>query len=149
MRAVTSTSGGFTLVEVLVVVAIIAVLSAGGAWLARPNEAQLAEREAGRLAALLELALLEARASGRPIAWQPGPRGYAFSRRDEDGDWTPFPDDSVLRARTLPDATQLKAERATLLPYGLAGPLEARIAGGGREIILRGGGIGRVALERL
>jgi len=139
---------GFTLIEMLVVVGIIFVLSAAAVLLAPPGEAQLAEREASRLAALLELALVEAHASGKAIAWQPTPRGYAFARRNEDGEWAPFAS-GVLRARTLPGETRLQAESVTLAPYGLGSPIEARIVGGGQQIILRGGVIGRISLERL
>jgi len=140
---------GFTLIEMLVVVGIIFVLSAAAVMLAPPGEAQLAEREASRLAALLELALAEAHASGKAIAWQPTPRGYAFARKNEDGEWAPFADGNPLRTRTLPGETRLQAESVTLAPYGLGSPIEARIVGGGRQIILRGGVIGRISLERL
>ncbi len=62
---------GFTLIELMVVVAIIA-LAAGVASLALrdPAETQL-EREAARLSALLESARTESRALGIAVAWAP------------------------------------------------------------------------------
>ena len=62
---------GFTLIELMVVIAIIA-LAAGVASLALrdPADTQL-EREAARLSALLEAARAEARTLGLPVAWVP------------------------------------------------------------------------------
>src|SRR5437868_10512301 len=79
-RAVTRTSapgsdagraGGFTLIELLVVVALIAIASATVSLALRdPAELQL-QREAQRLAALLETARAESRASGLAVRWIP------------------------------------------------------------------------------
>ncbi len=63
---------GFTLLELLVVLAVVAV-SAGLAVLAlRDSNATRLEREAVRLAALLEMARAESRVSGTPVRWLPG-----------------------------------------------------------------------------
>ena len=62
---------GFTLIEILVAMAIISVLSVVLVLAAAPGEATHARTEARRLAALLELALGEARANGQSIAWSP------------------------------------------------------------------------------
>ncbi|MFG6455299.1 prepilin-type N-terminal cleavage/methylation domain-containing protein [Roseateles sp. BYS96W] len=64
-------TGGFTLVELLVVVALLAITSATVSLALRdPAEMQL-EREAQRLAALLETARAESRASGLAVRWVP------------------------------------------------------------------------------
>ena len=62
---------GFTLIELMVVIAIIAI-AAGVTSLALrdPAETQL-EREAARLSALLESARTESRALGIAVAWAP------------------------------------------------------------------------------
>ena len=62
---------GFTLIEIIVVLAIVAV-GAGLVSLAirDPAETRL-ENEAARLVALLEIARTEARAGGLPAAWLP------------------------------------------------------------------------------
>ena len=66
---------GFTLIELLVVVAIIAIASAAVTLSLRdPSEARL-EREGLRLAALLEAARAEARASGLAVRWVPKAEG--------------------------------------------------------------------------
>ncbi|WP_457422684.1 pilus assembly FimT family protein [Roseateles sp. P5_E7] len=62
---------GFTLIELLVVVALIAITSATISLALRdPAELQL-QREAQRLAALLETARAESRASGLTVRWIP------------------------------------------------------------------------------
>ncbi|MEN9418239.1 MAG: ral secretion pathway protein GspH [Pseudomonadota bacterium] len=68
---------GFTLIELMVVVALVA-LTAGLVSLAvRDPQARQLEQEAARLAALLESARAEARASALPVQWVPQRRGSA------------------------------------------------------------------------
>ena len=63
---------GFTLIELMVVVALIAIASAVASLSLRdPSSTQL-EREGARLAALLEAARVEARAAGIAVSWVPG-----------------------------------------------------------------------------
>ncbi|MGP1691035.1 MAG: prepilin-type N-terminal cleavage/methylation domain-containing protein [Giesbergeria sp.] len=69
---------GFTLLELLVVVAIMALATAGVSLSLRdPSETQL-EREAERLAALLDGARAKARAVGVPVRWRPVEGGFRF-----------------------------------------------------------------------
>ena len=70
--------GGFTLLELLVVVAIIAIASAGVAFALRDNSQTLLERDAARLAALFESARAQSRTTGVPVHWRPTPEGFAF-----------------------------------------------------------------------
>ena len=64
-------SRGFTLIEIMVVVAIIAIATAVASLALRdPAESKL-EQEAARLASLLESARAEARASGIAARWEP------------------------------------------------------------------------------
>ncbi|WP_198972979.1 prepilin-type N-terminal cleavage/methylation domain-containing protein [Xylophilus sp. ASV27] len=69
---------GFTLLELLVVVAIIALGTAGVALSMRDGSQTRLEREADRLVALLESARAQSRASGVPVVWHPSPQGFAF-----------------------------------------------------------------------
>ena len=150
---------GFTLIEVMVAVLIIAVLSSTLVILAMPDEGAIADREARRLAALLELALAEARASGQSIAWSPERGGYSFWQRAEDGEWVCFPDSSVYRPRSLEGQTELRevfvdanalpqGGRVTLSPHGAGGQIEATIAGGDSQITIRSNVLGRISLHR-
>lgn len=155
--ALRSRQGGFTLIEVLVVVAVIAAASAILVLAASPSDATRARTEARRLAALLELALAEARASGKSIAWSPAPDGYAFYRVAEDGEWREVGDDSAYRRRSLPEGVMLRdvtlesrplreGERVVMTPYGLAGTVVATVAAANASFTLRGGPLGRVSL---
>ncbi len=64
---------GFTLIELLVVVVIIAIASSVASLALRDPSATRLEHEAARLAALLEGARAEARASGLAAYWEPKP----------------------------------------------------------------------------
>ena len=69
---------GFTLLELLLVVSIMALATAGVSLALRdPSETQL-EREAERLAALLDGARAQSRAAGVPVRWRVTDRGFQF-----------------------------------------------------------------------
>jgi type II secretion system protein H len=151
---------GFTLIELLVVVAIIAVVAGSVAILAVPGEAAAAREEARRLAALLESAMRDARASGHSIAWSAEPHRYAFWQRGEDGDWVLYPPGSHYRSRALLESTELtnvrvdgrfiaSGERVVFAPYGLRSELRATLTGGGAQFTIEGDVIGRVSLARV
>ncbi|HSV36294.1 MAG TPA: prepilin-type N-terminal cleavage/methylation domain-containing protein [Ramlibacter sp.] len=70
--------GGFTLLELLVVVAIIAIATAGVSFALRDSRATQLERDAQRLAALLESARAQSRSSGIPVRWYPTDDGFRF-----------------------------------------------------------------------
>ncbi|MEO7152241.1 MAG: prepilin-type N-terminal cleavage/methylation domain-containing protein [Burkholderiaceae bacterium] len=71
MRRVKSRQAGFTLIELMIVVALIAIASAVATLALRDPAATRLEHEAARLAALLESARAEARASGLAARWEP------------------------------------------------------------------------------
>ena len=71
---------GFTLIELLVVVALIAIASGIASLALRDPTATQLEQEGARLAALLESARAEARASGLSVRWEP--RGDSATRTD-------------------------------------------------------------------
>lgn len=69
---------GFTLLELLVVITIIAVATAGVAFAVRDTTGTQLEREAQRLTALLESARAQSRASGIPVRWYTTESGFRF-----------------------------------------------------------------------
>ncbi|WP_255357288.1 Tfp pilus assembly protein FimT/FimU [Xylophilus sp. Leaf220] len=71
-------AGGFTLLELMVVIAIIALSTAGVAFALRDGSQTQLEREAERLAALLDGARAQSRASGVPVRWRPTAQGFVF-----------------------------------------------------------------------
>lgn len=75
--AVRQPADGFTLVELLVVVAMVALVSAlVGLALPRSNNALI--RDGERLAALLDAARASSRVTGVPVFWHPTASGFAF-----------------------------------------------------------------------
>jgi general secretion pathway protein H len=62
---------GFTLVELLVVIALVAIASGLVSLALRDPNADRLDQEGARLAALLESARAEARASGLAVRWEP------------------------------------------------------------------------------
>jgi general secretion pathway protein H len=77
---------GFTLMELLVVIALIAIATAAVSFTLRDTSQTLLERDAERLAALLESARARSRSSGVPVVWRPvvesnsnsAPAAFAF-----------------------------------------------------------------------
>lgn len=69
---------GFTLLELMVVVAIVALATAGVSLALRDSDATQLEREALRLAALLESARAQSRTSGVPLMWRSTGSGFEF-----------------------------------------------------------------------
>ena len=65
-----SRTRGFTLLELIVVIAIIAMATAGVSFALRDSSAATLDREADRLAALLESARAQSRASGVAVRWR-------------------------------------------------------------------------------
>lgn len=67
---------GFTLLELMLVVALLAVASTGVLFALQTSERTLLARDADRLAALLESARASARGSAAAVRWQPSPGGF-------------------------------------------------------------------------
>ncbi|MEK8053400.1 prepilin-type N-terminal cleavage/methylation domain-containing protein [Ideonella sp. DXS22W] len=70
---------GFTLVELLVVMVLVAIVAGTAALALRDGESARLDREATRLAALLEAARAEARASGVAVRFELRDGGFAFA----------------------------------------------------------------------
>jgi general secretion pathway protein H len=69
-RAAATAGAGFTLVELLVVMALIAIASSVASLALRDPASTRLDREAVRLGALLEAARVEARSSGIAVRWE-------------------------------------------------------------------------------
>ena len=106
--------GGFTLLELLVVLSIMALATVGvGLSMRDGTQAQL-ERDAERLAALLESARAQSRASGVPVRWLALPEGFRF-----DG----LPSQHPLPTRWLDPSTGVRGPGHLVLgPEPLIGP---------------------------
>lgn len=69
---------GFTLLEIMVVVAIVALATASVTFALRDDSGTRLEREAMRLSALIESARAQSRTSGLPVVWRARPDGFEF-----------------------------------------------------------------------
>src|ERR1700712_2635498 len=69
---------GFTLMELMVVLSIIAIASAGVSFAVRDAGGAPLDRDAQRLAALLDSARARPRLSGQPVRWVAQPSGFRF-----------------------------------------------------------------------
>lgn len=132
---------GFTLVELIVVVALIALASSVVVLALRDPDASQLEEEAARLAALLEGARAEARASGLAARWEPrsgeeGVPGFRFIG---------LPPARALPNRWLDDgvSAEVTGARAIVLgPEPLIGPQRIVLRRGERRLVLETDGLG-------
>ncbi|CAM3398167.1 General secretion pathway protein H [Polaromonas hydrogenivorans] len=69
---------GFTLIELLIVVAIMAIATAGVGLALRDTSGSALEREAQRLAVLLDSARAQSRMTANPVRWRATASGFAF-----------------------------------------------------------------------
>ena len=108
-------SAGFTLLELLVVVAIVATVSAGVGFAMRDSSQVQLDRDAERLAAVLESARAQSRVRGVPVRWRASADGFRFDGLAS----------SELPQRWLDKDTDV-ADRAPLLlgPEPIIGPQE-------------------------
>jgi len=79
MAALRRRRGGYTLLELLIVIAIIGIAAGVLTLSMRGNDSRRLTEEGERLAALFRMAQSEARVGGRPIRWQADLTGYRFS----------------------------------------------------------------------
>ena len=74
---------GFTLLELLLVLAIVAITAGVASLALRDSNSTQLEREAVRLAALLEMARAESRVTGTPVRWLPEPEDTPRQARED------------------------------------------------------------------
>jgi type II secretion system protein H len=149
---------GFTLLEVLIVVVIIAALVSLVTVRVAPDAHRSLREEATRLATVLDHAHDEAIVTGAAFAWQPDSNGYRFVRRDPDRVWRAVEGDPALRARTFPVGVALAAvetpERTTnatpaivISPAGASGPFRITLALDEHRVRVRSDSSGRPVVE--
>ena len=151
--------GGFTLVEILVVVAIIGIVLAIASVNLLPDDRRTLETEAERVALLFELAQDAAISGGDELAWQADSLHYAFYRRDEEKHWVAETADEMLRSRDWPSGLKLESmtinhvaataeSRLIFAPSGMALPFELVLSLGQERAGVRGNALGRVEVVR-
>jgi general secretion pathway protein H len=147
---------GFTLIELLVVLVVMGIALGMVVVQLMPDARSTLRSESRRLALLLENAGMEARASGRPLAWSAEKNGYCFWKKNDYGDWVRLDDDPMFRPRTFPEgmaitevsveAQPLKTgEQMSLNASSFALPFLIRISGGEAAASVTGSSTGSVS----
>jgi len=101
---------GFTLIEILVVIAILAIAAAAVALTWSGSDRDAALREARRFAGALEHAATRAQARAETLGASADGATWRFWRRDPDtGRWQALTDaDDILAPHTLPDGMRVR-----------------------------------------
>ncbi len=108
-------TAGFTLIEILVVLVILAIAGGVAVVAYDGNDRDRATREARRFAQALEHAALRAQVRAETLGASAEGEGWRFWRREPDsGQWQPVADDEVLAVHRLP-------EPMTIAPLSYAG----------------------------
>jgi general secretion pathway protein H len=144
-----SAEHGFTLVELLVVLVIIALVSAA-VVLAVPDPrgdlASEAERFAARARAAQERAIMD----NRPIALRVSPAGYAFEWRQPTG-WARMTEKPFLPqawGKDVRASVSAGGGRIVFDSTGLADPLQVALARGREQVGVRIGNGGTIRVVR-
>lgn len=112
-------STGFTLIELLMVIAIIAIATAGVGLALRDTSATALEREAQRLAVLLEAARAQSRMTASPVRWRPTATGFSFEGLTSTA---PYPSNWLSQ-----DVRAAGANAVVLGPEPVIGPQQIRL----------------------
>ncbi len=146
-----SAEHGFTLVELMIVIAIIGIASAAVAF-ALPDPRGRVRDEATRFAGRVRAAHDEAIASARPVSLWVSPGGYGFDQRVARA-WTPM-GEGPLRVEHWSTGTSANVretggrERVVFDETGVADrPLDVELARETSRVHVRVGGDGSVRVE--
>lgn len=146
---------GFTLIELLVTMVIMGIVLGLAVVKLMPDEQSVLRDEANRLALLLENAGMEARASGRSMAWSTAGDGYQFWRKNDYGDWVVVEGNDEFRPRTLPQGMRVvsvqvesqllqSGDRLVLDAASFALPFRIGLANGATSMAVSGNSSGAV-----
>jgi general secretion pathway protein H len=125
-------AGGFTLLELLVVIVILGIAAGVVSLSVAPVEERRMAEDIDRLVALLKLAHDEALVTGRDITWEADATGYRFVMGTEVRNESA---DDPLRPRSWAfEVRRLEAPKLTFGREPLVAPARIRIVGAAREV---------------
>ena len=148
---------GYTLLELLVVMVIVGITLGFVSFNAMPNERQVLQNDAQRIALLLQLARDEAIVRNRPIAFEAETERYRFLLF-ENNEWLPLQQDDMLREREYkrppvgiavnpPSAAQGSPMRIIFGREPVSAPFVLTLVTGDAQVAIRADGIGHFAVE--
>jgi general secretion pathway protein H len=148
---------GFTLVELMVVMVIIGVTLGVASLNALPSPRQDLQKEAQRIALLLQLARDEAIVRNRLVTFEADPQHYRFLVRNETR-WDQISQDDLLRERNFKNAPlQLLLDPSTAgatnplrITFGrepVDKPFVLTLANGDNSVAIRADGVGHFTVE--
>lgn len=149
---------GFTLVELLVVMVIIGITLGLAALNAIPSPRQDLQKEAQRIALLLQLARDEAIVRNRLVTFEADSERYHFLVRGDKG-WTPIVKDDLLRERSFknPPVTLIldpppsnggaSTLRITFGREPVDKPFVLTLASGDNRVAIHADGVGHFTVE--
>jgi general secretion pathway protein H len=152
--------GGFTLVEILVVLVIIGItLALVSVNFAKDDRAEL-RNEAQRLALLYQAARDEAISTGKAVAWVANGSQYGFFHSDADNKWSdaiaeaPFTGQSFAPRITLVELQVNGAKVALDTPVvfsssGMNTPFQAMLDSAGERLGITGDVVGLIQIQRM
>ena len=117
-RSAWGSAKGFTLLELMVVVAIMAMATAGVSMAMRDTSQTQLERDAQRLAALLETARAHSRMSANTVVWRATPKGFVFEG---------LPNDALPTTWLGTDVVASSTAAVVLGPEPIIGPQRIRL----------------------
>ena len=149
-RAFACTRRGFTLVEVLSVLAIIGIIVALAQVRFAPSAAQVLDTEARRLALLLEAARDEAMMQGCTVAWKSsgGSHGMACRRAGAAYSVHPWAHGVALERVSVAGVPVSRESPLLFTPSGINAPFELILAMDGNRAHLKSDALGRVSVSR-
>jgi general secretion pathway protein H len=150
-------ASGFTLVELMVVMVIVGITLGLASLNAIPSPRQDLQKEAQRIALLLQLARDEAIVRNRLVTFEADADRYHFLVRSETG-WSPVVNDDLLRERNFKNAPlQLLLEppgnggtnplRITFGREPVDKPFVLTLAKGDNHVAIRADGVGHFSVE--
>lgn len=96
--------GGFTLLELLVVLVIVGVMLGMVSMSALPNKRQALQSDAQRVALLLQMAREEAIVRNRRVAFELDAERYRFYVKSDTNEWLLIDDNDFFRERSFKNA---------------------------------------------